>query len=54
MSYKIYNTIFGTITILRIEDSAIIPVDQKNKDYQEYISWLEEGNVAEEINPGGI
>jgi hypothetical protein len=54
MIYKIYNTILNTRNILRVIDSAIIPFDENNKDYQEYLKWISEGNVAEEINPGGI
>jgi hypothetical protein len=54
MIYKIYNTIFNTKTILRVSDSAIIPFDENNRDYKEYLKWVEEGNTAEEYNPGGI
>lgn len=31
--------------ILRIEDNCSIPFDPANKDYQEYLKWLEEGNT---------
>jgi len=31
-------------TIFRIEDSAFIPQDPDNRDYQEYLAWLAEGN----------
>jgi hypothetical protein len=30
--------------ILRIEDSACIPFNPANTDYQEYLKWLAEGN----------
>ena len=37
--------------VVRLEDVAHIPLDPANRDYQEYIEWVEEGNVAEEWNP---
>jgi hypothetical protein len=51
MSYKIYNTILNTKTILRVSDSAIIPFNENNKDYQTYLAWVSEGNTAEEYIP---
>jgi hypothetical protein len=26
-----------------------IPQDLENKDYQEYLAWVAEGNIAEEV-----
>jgi len=40
----------GTL-IYRVSDCAWIPPDPANTDYQEYLAWLEEGNVPEEWNP---
>ena len=34
--------------ILQIEDNAFIPFDSANKDYQEYLDWLAEGNTPQE------
>jgi len=35
----------GSVTcVVRISDSASIPFDANNIDYQEYLKWLEEGN----------
>jgi len=37
----------ATDVILRKEDNACVPIDEKNKDYQEYLAWVAEGNTAE-------
>ena len=36
--------------IAKIVDGVIsfVPIDPANRDYQEYLEWVEEGNVAEE------
>ena len=36
--------------ILRKEDNAFIPFDEANTDYQEYLSWVAEGNTPEEAD----
>jgi hypothetical protein len=33
--------------ILRLADNAYIPMDEQNSDYQAYLAWCAEGNVAE-------
>ena len=30
-----------------IEDDVFIPFDPDNRDYQEYLAWVAEGNTAE-------
>lgn len=45
--YKQVKIIGGGIAnnqIIRILDNAVIPFDQDNTDYQEYLAWLADGN----------
>ena len=37
------------LNIIRLSDNAYIPVNESNTDYQEYLKWVAEGNVAEEV-----
>ena len=46
--YKLeLDTKTGAEFIRRITDSASIPQDPANTDYQEYLAWLDEGNTPE-------
>jgi hypothetical protein len=38
-------------TIQRDEDGAFIPLDEGNRDYQEYKAWLDEGNEPTAATP---
>jgi hypothetical protein len=35
--------------IIRLSDNVFIPPDKGNKDYREYLSWIEEGNIPQEM-----
>jgi hypothetical protein len=37
--------------ILRISDNAYIPQDPGNRDYREYLDWLDAGNTPEPAPP---
>jgi hypothetical protein len=37
--------------ILRVEDWAVIPMNEANSDYQAYLAWVAEGNTATEWLP---
>ena len=36
-----------TNRIRRVSDGATIPFNPANKDYQEYLEWVSEGNTPE-------
>lgn len=40
-----------TTSILRIADNAYIPDDSANRDYQDYLKWIAEGNTPEPADP---
>lgn len=50
MMYKLLNRFdwatqeTKTVSIIRLADNAVIPLDPANRDYAEYLGWLAEGN----------
>ena len=49
MSYKLITDPITnkTDSVLRKADLACIPMVEGNRDYQEYLLWVAEGNTAE-------
>jgi hypothetical protein len=47
--YTIINTQYNEQYILRESDNALIPSNEENTDYQAYLTWVAEGNEAEEV-----
>ena len=51
--YKKIINMLGNIEenrIKRTSDNAFIPFDPANKDYQEYLEWVADGNTPEEAD----
>ena len=53
MSYQLINSVFPdgstsqTKIIKRKADNAFIPMNEANRDYQEYLEWVNAGNTPE-------
>lgn len=54
MYYENKHELIGLINIIKkINDEIFwIPLDELNLDYQEYLTWIAQGNTPEEWNNG--
>jgi hypothetical protein len=37
-------------SVIKLDNKTQIPFDENNKDYQEYLEWVAEGNTPEEAD----
>lgn len=52
MIYEIYTNGNEQMIVCKTDNAVKwIPCSKENPDYQQYLTWVEEGNVAEEWNP---
>lgn len=42
-----YKLLYQSTSVLRLTDNAVIPANNVNKDYQEYLVWITLGNTAQ-------
>jgi len=51
--YYTHSSPSGNITYILKDESSItmFPDDERNRHYQEYLAWLEEGNTPQEWKP---
>lgn len=51
---SIYKLMDGGNCILLVPSQKIIPADDGNSDYQEYLAWLAEGNQPDPVEQDSI
>jgi len=44
--FATWNPERGEPAIVRLSDNAFISISENNRDYQEYLAWVAEGNTA--------
>jgi|LakMenEpi03Aug12_release.lakeMendotaPanAssembly.Ray.scaffolds.fasta_scaffold4480305_2 hypothetical protein len=52
MKYYKYKNRNSIILVTNENIEVHIPFDQQNRHYQEYLEWIEKGNMVEEITFG--
>ena len=48
ITYKLMKNINNEVCAINSSNGLSIPLDPANKDYQEYLAWVSEGNTPEE------
>ena len=48
--YKKYNYKGVLTSIIRLADSASIPIEPANRDYQAVLKWVADGNTIDEAD----
>ena len=49
-----YKLLDGGNCILLVPSQKLIPADDDNKDYQEYLAWLADGNQPDPVEQDSI
>jgi hypothetical protein len=44
----------NTNVVCRLSDDALIPADPRNRDYREYLAWVEAGNTPLPADPDPV
>ena len=50
-NYQLVEGEYGTASIKIVGTNTSIPFDPANRDYQDYLAWLAEGNTPEPADP---
>ena len=53
ISYKLHKNSFGVETMVISNAGLWIPFDPTNTDAQQFVKWLQDGNVPEAAEEGG-
>ena len=45
--YKLFTDLMSGTQMVVKDNKLWVPTDEANRDYQEYLAWLESGNIPE-------